>query len=129
MITYAELIAMCEGNIDVEVDKASRDFDLVLERLRSLGTEGRTKLRLAILKAIEGAAENVREAVGTLRKTEQDLDRWRKLRAEAAAKAPPLVPELDAKIAELEGDQHLELREYQATLDALQRALALVDKA
>src|SRR5688572_18108866 len=109
VITYSELIAMCEANIDVAVDKSSRDLDLVLERLRSLGTAGRTKLRFALLKAIEGAAENVREAVGALRKTEEDLDRWRTLRAEAVAKAHPLVSELDAKIAELEGDQHLEL--------------------
>ncbi len=129
-MTVDELLAACAGIVDVSVDIAARDLDLVLERVRSLGVPGRVALRDAIWRAIANAKASLRESEWRDEALREKLAEWRQRRAEAEVSAPELVPEVDVRIAELElaladTDRH----EYQASLDELQRALAVVERA
>jgi chromosome segregation ATPase len=122
-VTLEELLAACEGIVDVSIDVSSRDLDRVLERLRSLDAQQRAVLSNALAAGFDRMRELLRELSPRIEAKEKALAEWREREA---------ISGVDERIASLELDRQAlreEAAELEAGIETMRRAIGLVHDA
>ena len=128
-MTLEELVAACEGIVDVSIDKSSHELDRVLERLRSLDDQQRARLSNALAIGIDRMHEALREVTARITAIDATIASWRERRDAADA---ALAASADERIANLVLDRdamQAEAAELRAGHETFRYAVGLVHDA